>query len=55
MQQEVDPYTLELEIDTLRDKLYEIIDNGVTDDVIRISQELDKLILIYTKYCQKSI
>ena len=55
MQQAVDLHALKLEIDIVREKLYKIIDNGFTDDVISISQELDELILIYTRYCQRLI
>ena len=42
-------------LEELRNKLYEVIDNGNAEDILRISQELDDLILFYTKNNFKSI
>jgi len=33
------------QIENLREKLYKLIETGNLDDILRISQELDKLIL----------
>ncbi|HOV24949.1 MAG TPA: aspartyl-phosphate phosphatase Spo0E family protein [Pseudobacteroides sp.] len=43
------------QLEELRNKLYEVIDSGNTEDILKISQELDDLILFYTKNNFKSI
>jgi len=43
------------QLEQLRNKLYEVIDTGNAEDILRISQELDDLILFYTKNNFKSI
>lgn len=43
------------QLEELRSKLYEVMDTGNTEDILRISQELDDLILFYTKNNFKSI
>lgn len=43
------PYALKLDIDIMRAKLNKMVDRGITEEVISISQELDELILVYSK------
>lgn len=35
------------QLEALRQKLYEAIEEGNSDDILKVSQELDKLILLY--------
>ncbi|HEY9060167.1 MAG TPA: aspartyl-phosphate phosphatase Spo0E family protein [Pseudobacteroides sp.] len=37
------------QLEQLRNKLYEVMDTGNTEDILKISQELDDLILCYIK------
>jgi hypothetical protein len=43
------------QLELLRNKLYEVMDTGNTEDILKISQELDDLILFYTKNYYKNI
>jgi hypothetical protein len=40
------------QLEDLRSKLHEVMESGNTEDILRVSQELDVLIMIYT---QKSL
>lgn len=41
------------QLEQLRNKLYEVMDTGNTEDILKISQELDNLILCYIKSSSK--
>ncbi|MDP4180335.1 MAG: Spo0E family sporulation regulatory protein-aspartic acid phosphatase [Bacillota bacterium] len=43
------------QLEKLRIQLYEVMDTGNTEDILRISRELDDLILFFTKSYYKSI
>jgi hypothetical protein len=35
------------QIEYLRQKLYEVIETGITEEILKVSQEMDELILDY--------
>ncbi|KNY30435.1 Spo0E family sporulation regulatory protein-aspartic acid phosphatase [Pseudobacteroides cellulosolvens] len=37
------------QLEDLRSKLHEVMESGSTEDILRVSQELDILIMIYTQ------
>lgn len=42
------------QLDILREKLYEVLEKGSFEDVLKLSQELDNLILFYMKHKYKT-
>ena len=38
------------QLENLREKLYKVIDSGDSREILKISQELDRLILLYTEF-----
>lgn len=37
------------QLEDLRCKLHEVMESGSTEDILRVSQELDVLIMLYTQ------